>query len=310
MKPLVSVIIPSYNHSQYIESAINSVLTQDYDNFELIVVDDGSKDQSHKVLSNFPPNPRMTVVLNDTNQGQSAVINQALMLSRGEFVCFLPSDDWYYPKKLSLQVEKFLACDKNVGVVYGKGLRYFSESNLTLPVNLPMYRGLVLEHLIKEPNFIYPITPMFRKECFEFARPDETYKAEGEAIYLKLAIMYEFEYVDEVVGVMRDHSDNTGKKSAMMYVDNVRYWTDFFSRKDLPESIKKLKNIPISRLHRLKGLEDVMIEKKFSIGRTALIKAVILNPSYIFDYRVFIGILLSFFPHLIADRLINLKNLS
>ena len=307
MKPLVTVIIPSFNHAQYVEKAIESVLSQDYENFELIVIDDGSKDNSHAVLSSILPNSRLHIVLNTLNKGQSAVLNEALLLAHGEFICLLPSDDWYTPRKLSLQVEKFLESDKNVGVIYGKGLRYFSDTHQTLPVNLPLYRGWVLEYLVKGSNFIVPITPMFRKECFEFARPDESYKAEGEAIYLKLAIKYKFDYVDQVLGVMRDHVYNTGKKSAMMYEDNFRYWTDFFSRKDLPESIKKLKNIPISRLHRLKGLEYVMIEKKFSMGRTALIKSICLRPLYIFDYRVVMGIIFSIIPEFIAIRVLDLK---
>lgn len=307
MKPFVSVIIPSFNHAQFVENAINSVLAQDYENFELIVIDDGSSDDSAAVLSGIAPDSRLRIIINDVNKGQSAVVNQAMTIAGGEYISYLPSDDWYFPNKLSLQVEKFMSCERDVGVVYGRGLRYFTDTDLTLSVELPMYRGWVLEHLIKEPCFIYPITPMFRRECFDFARPDETYKAEGEAIYMKLAIKYKFDYVDEVVGVMRDHSYNTGKNSVMMYNDNIRYWDEFFLRNDLPASIRKIKNIPISRLHRLKGLEYVMTEKRFSMGRTALLHSIYLTPSYFFDYKILFGIILSLLPHGIADRIIDLK---
>lgn len=305
MKPLVTVIIPSFNHADYVEAAIESVLAQEYENFELIVVDDGSSDGSKAVLSAVPPDPRMTVILNDTNSGQSAVVNQALTLARGEFICLLPSDDWYYPNKLSLQVEKFSQCGPDVGVVYARGLRYFSDTDMTRPVNSPMRKGWVLEYLIREPNFVYPITPMFRRACFEFARPDESYMAEGEAIYLRMALKYKFEYVDEIVGVMRDHSYNTGKMTARMYADNIRYWTEFFRRKDLPESIRVLRKIPIARVHRLKGLESLMLEKNFSAGRSALLQSILMMPTYIFDVRVIAGFLLSLLPHAFADPLIN-----
>lgn len=307
MMPLVTVIIPSFNHAQYIENAISSVLSQDYKNLELIVVDDGSTDETHAILSRVSVNDQLTIILNNVNQGQSAVLNQALQIAKGEYICLLPSDDWFLPCKISLQIEKFLQCDSEVGLIYGRGLRYFVDTKKTIPVDMPMYRGWVLEKLIKEPNFIYPITPMFKRECFEFARPDETYKAEGEAIYLKLAIKYKFDYVDEVVGVMRDHSYNTGKNISMMYSDNIRYWNEFFDRKDLTESVRKLRNIPLSRIHRLKGLESIMIEKDFSVGRSALLKSIGLMPSLVFDYRVIFGIVLSFLPHWLSDPLTSIK---
>jgi glycosyltransferase involved in cell wall biosynthesis len=310
MSKLVSVIIPSYNHGQYIENAIDSVLAQDYENFELIIIDDGSTDNSHDVLSKIKKDSRINVILNSENRGQSAVINQALKFARGDFICLLPSDDWYLPKKLTLQVEKFYTCDKDVGVVYGGGLRYFSDTGLMLPVNLPVYKGAILEDLIRQPNFIYPVTPMFRRECFEFAKPDETYKAEGEAIYLKLAIKYKFEYIDDILGVMRDHSYNTGKITKMMYDDNIRYWTDFFSRDDLPKPILELKNIPLARMHRLKGLESIILEKQFASGQAALIKAIALKPSYISDYRVLIGLTLSIIPGFVANAIIDRKKSS
>lgn len=307
MNPLVSVIIPSFNHVQYIENAINSVLSQDYDNFELIVVDDGSKDNSHALLSSLNSDPRMRIILNDINKGQSAVLNQALKLAQGEFVCLLPSDDWYLPNKLTLQVEKFLDSDNDVGVIYARGLLYFSESNETRPVNLPMHRGCVLEKLIKEPNFVYPVTPMFRRTCFDFFPPDETYKAEGEAIYLKIALKYKFDYIEDIVAVMRDHIYNTGKITEMMYLDNIRYWSEFFIRNDIPEYIIKLKNIPIARIHRLKGLEFIMLERNFSAGRTALYKSIVLKPFNLFDWRVLAGLVISYLPHVIANFAINQK---
>lgn len=307
MKPLVSVIIPSFNHAVYIEDAIKSVLSQDYENIELIVVDDGSIDNTHNILSNLPLNDRLIIILNKKNKGQSAVLNQALKVSKGEYICLLPSDDWFLPGKISCQVEIFNRCDSETGLVYGKGLNYFSDSKNTIPDESPMHRGWVLEKLIKQPNFVFPASPMFKRECFEFARPDETYKAEGEAIYLKLAIKYKFEYVNEFVAVMRDHKFNTGKKSNMMYVDNLRYWNEFFMRPDLQQSIRKLKSIPISRLHRLKGLELVMLNHDFSGGRTALLNSIWANFYYLFDFKVLVGILISFLPKSIFKRLISMR---
>ncbi len=74
--PPVTVIIPSYNHARYISTAIDSVLTQTYNNIDLIVVDDGSTDESHAVLREYDQTPNMTTIINTENRGQSAAINQ------------------------------------------------------------------------------------------------------------------------------------------------------------------------------------------------------------------------------------------
>ena len=306
MNPLVSVIIPAFNHAQYISRAIESVLDQDYDNFELIVVDDGSTDQTREILRQLPSNPRMVILINDVNRGQSAVVNQALRIAEGQFICVLPSDDWYLPNKLSIQVARFAELGDDVGVVYGKGYRYYEDTFEMLSVNLPMYSGWVLEKFVREPNFVYPVTPMFRRGCFEYARPDESYRAEGEAIYVKFATKYKFDYVDEFVGVMRDHSYNTGKMTEMMYRDNIRYWSEFFDRDSLPEGIKKLRAVPISRLHRLKGLEAIMLDLRLSDGRAALVSAIKNNYSLVFDAKVIAGLVISLFPLGISSRLISL----
>lgn len=310
MNPLVTVIIPSFNHCEYVENAINSVLNQDYDNIELIVIDDGSTDDSHKLLSSMSTNDKLKIILNVENRGQSAVFNQAMEIAAGEYICLLPSDDWYLPQKISKQIEKFKSASADVGVVYGRGYYYYSKLDKMLPANLPLHRGSVLKQLIIAPNFIFPVTPMFKRECFEFARPDETYKAEGEAIYLKLAIKYEFDYVDEFVAVMRDHDRNTGKKVEMMYADNLRYWNEFFCRQDLPRAIRKFRKFPVSRLHRLKGLEAIMIDRRFAEGRVAIMKAFAVRPSLIFDFRTLAGFIISSLPRFMSMRIVDWKKKS
>ena len=191
-EPLVSVLIPSFNHARYIENAIRSVLSQSYANLELIVNDDGSTDGSHDVLRPFGKERRVKVLLNTENRGQSAVLNEAISLAQGDFISLLPSDDWYLPGKTRLQVEKFRDVSSAVGVVYGSGLRYFEGTGETLPVTIQKYRGRILQQMITEPFCVYPASPMFRRECFDRMRFDESYAAEGEALYIKLAIYYLF----------------------------------------------------------------------------------------------------------------------
>lgn len=296
MSSLVSVVIPSYNHAQYISTAIESVLAQTHGRWELIVVDDGSRDDTERALTPYMQNDRIRIILNKENRGQSFVVNQALAIANGEFVCFLPSDDWYLPEKLELQVAKFHECDQSVGVVYGRGARFYESTGETIEVDLRMRRGWVLRDLIVGGNFVYPITPMFRKSCFDAVRFDESYRAEGEAIYLKIARKFQFDYVDAVVGVMRDHDYNTGKNIEMMYDDNLRYWTEFFAQSGLPSDVRNLESFCISRLQRLKGLELISLRHEFAGGRDMLVRAIATRPRTALDIRVVGGIAISLMP--------------
>ena len=304
--PLVTVIIPSFNHARYIAEAIDSVTGQSYAPIELIVVDDGSTDDSHVVLRGYQGRPEITVILNRRNRGQGAVLNQALALARGALICFLPSDDWYLPDKVALQVRRFQDCPDQVGVVYGMGLRHFEdtgESVLWQP--LAPRRGWVAEALLAEGNFVYPVTPMFRRECFERVPFDEDFRAEGEAIYVKIALHYRFDYVDEVVAVMRGHGYNIGSNHKLMYFENIRYWEKFFARPGLPGNIARLRARVLSRTGVIKGLDIIVGERDFALGRRCLWRAVSERPQAILKRSVLMGLALTLLPPGLANFLLD-----
>lgn len=97
-----SVIVCNFNYGQFLQAAIESCLSQSYaaDRFEIIVVDDGSSDNSLDVLERYATNPRIRAVV-QSNQGQSAAFCRGIEIARGNFVCFLDSDDLFHPEKLS-----------------------------------------------------------------------------------------------------------------------------------------------------------------------------------------------------------------
>jgi len=99
--PLVSVIIPTYNRAWILKEAVDSVLTQEFGNFELIVVDDGSTDATAELLAAYGDRVR---VLRQTNRGVSAARNAGLAAARGKLIAFLDSDDIWLPRKLPAQV--------------------------------------------------------------------------------------------------------------------------------------------------------------------------------------------------------------
>jgi glycosyltransferase involved in cell wall biosynthesis len=102
--PLVSVIIPAFNRGWCLREAVDSVLAQEFTDFELIVVDDGSTDGTAELLEAYRPKVRL---LRQANRGVSAARNRGIAAARGELIAFLDSDDLWLPKKLSTQVEFF-----------------------------------------------------------------------------------------------------------------------------------------------------------------------------------------------------------
>lgn len=127
-RPLVSVIVPCYNYGAYVGDALRSILQQDYEAIELIVVDDGSTDDSalriEQALQSWReyPNMRRVEFVRQQNQGVSAALNKGLELACGEFVSTFDADDVMIPGRLALQVDHLLA-HPEVGCLGGRALR-------------------------------------------------------------------------------------------------------------------------------------------------------------------------------------------
>jgi glycosyltransferase involved in cell wall biosynthesis len=112
MQPLVSAIINNYNYGQFISEAIDSVLKQTYSNIELIIVDDGSTDNSRDIIENYAkefPNKITTVF--KRNGGQASAFNCGFEISKGEIICFLDSDDFWFPDKIEKIVNEHQIAD-------------------------------------------------------------------------------------------------------------------------------------------------------------------------------------------------------
>ncbi len=303
---LVTVIIPSYNHAQYIQNAIESVKKQTYKKWELIIIDDGSKDNTHEVLMNMPKDDRIKIVLNTDNKRQSARINQALSMASGEYISLLPSDDWYLENKLEKQIQLFKELSEDYGVVYSGGFRYYEDLDkmIDIKANLTMRRGHVLDKLLLEPSFIYPNSPLIKKACFDTFPFDESYTAEGEAIYTKFAMKYKFDFVDEPLVVMRDHAYNIGANTEIMLNENTRYLEELFNHRDFPSNLQQYKSRLFGELYRMKGLEFIKLHKELKKGRNSLLMSLKYNLKYLFDIKVIAGLTLSVLPKTIVDKII------
>src|SRR5690606_1176147 len=162
-QPLVSVITPTYNRADFIGEAVESVLAQTYPNFELVIIDDGSTDNTRDILEPYLKDSRIRL-FHQQNQGQSVARNRGLEEATGEFICFLDSDNAWFPEKLEKSLKAF---DHNPesDVVYGDFV-VIDEQGRELGENrMTRHSGRITPQLIHD-NFVSMNTTMARKQCF------------------------------------------------------------------------------------------------------------------------------------------------
>ena len=212
--PLVTVIIPCYNRDQYIKQAVDSVLSQDYSNVRLIVVDDGSTDDSRKILEEYGDKLCLLTHPGGANKGQSASINLGLEQSTGEYIAILDSDDWWAEYKLRLQVT-FLESHTDVGLVYGNGYQTTASGE-------PKWRIYQADHaedsdparVLADCYFLVPNNSLVRRSVFdEVGGFDESLRAaQDHDIAIRIAEVTKIAYIPEVVFYYRRHADSISNK--------------------------------------------------------------------------------------------------
>lgn len=198
-KPTVSVIIPTYNRANLLKRAIESVISQRFEDFELIVVDDASPDNTPEIVESIN-DTRIRYIRLKKNSGGPVARNTGIKKARGKFIALLDDDDEWLPNRLEVQVRKFENLDREFGVVYG-GFYYVSQRDgKILGKRLPRHRGDVYEHFLRE-NFIGSPTLLIRRECFKRAGlfdPNLSSSQDWD-MWLRIARHYRFDYVDEIV---------------------------------------------------------------------------------------------------------------
>jgi glycosyltransferase involved in cell wall biosynthesis len=132
MDPRLSVILPSHNRENLVSRAVDSVLTQSFSDFELILVDDCSTDNTRRVLDQYRDTPRVRLIFSDTNLGASGARNLGLSKARGSLIAFQDSDDYWMPDKLRLQVQA-LDASPECGICYCGSLYYSAQNSYYIP---------------------------------------------------------------------------------------------------------------------------------------------------------------------------------
>jgi len=207
--PAVSVIIPTYNRAHLLGRSIHSVLGQTYKDFELIVVDDGSTDNTEEVMSNFSDD-RIRYIRRMKNEGASVARNTGIEIARGEYIAFQDSDDEWLPEKLEKQVTILEKAPPEVGVVYTGLHRLKNNRKVFNPSsNITPKEGDVSVSLLKG-NFVSPQTMLIKRECLEKAGifDERFHRMQGWDFNLRVSRYYHFRCIDEPLVISYFQTDS------------------------------------------------------------------------------------------------------
>ncbi|MCS5712447.1 glycosyltransferase [Candidatus Berkiella aquae] len=248
-KPRVSIIIATYNRKTFLQQAIASVFKQTYQDFELIIVDDGSTDDTASMVAEFN-DPRLHYIYQG-NHGRSYARNIALNLVKGEYIAFLDSDDLYLPHKLQLQVA-YLDKHLKTGMIYTSA-QCIDEHNHLLS---HIYQATTSGHIYKKIAFFVPVTitlptVMLRKEILLKVNgfDEKMVRFEDTDFWRRISKITRIDAIDNLTCQLRTHSDNhLLSQNPQQIVHSVHYYT----RKILKEDKKYLSTFELYR--RLGGL--------------------------------------------------------
>lgn len=171
--PSVSIVMPAYNAQRYIKIAINSVLEQTFKDWELLVVDDSSTDDTGKYVLEYADD-RIRYLKNPGNLGVVQTRNRAIDAARGKYIAFLDSDDIWLPHKLDAQVRML---ESGVAISYGSYVRIAEDGRALGTVLVP--QSLRYNDMLKS-NFIGHLTGIYRKDCL----PDLRFEPGGHEDYV------------------------------------------------------------------------------------------------------------------------------
>ncbi|MFH2146033.1 MAG: glycosyltransferase [Candidatus Omnitrophota bacterium] len=187
--PKVSVILPTYNRARLLSRALESVLNQTYRDFELILIDDASTDETRQVIDRYH-DKRIVYVYLESRRGAACARNTGLKLARGVYIAFQDSDDEWFKEKLALQVPVLDGSPAEVGMVYSDYCR--QEDGRTKQVILPK-EASAIRNLLFHGNFI-PIQCLVKKECFERIGffDEELGRYQDWDLWLRISSVYQF----------------------------------------------------------------------------------------------------------------------
>ncbi len=279
-KPLVTIITPTYNGRKYIIEVIESVLSQDYPNFEYIVLDDGSSDNTEELIKKYSDRIRY---FKHSNMGESRTVNKGFDLANGDYIGVVNSDDPILPGAISRIVSEFKE-NPEVIVVY-PDFRIIDQDGETVrdhETHDYSYFDMVANH-----HCIAGPCAFFKRGLIDRigGRNHEFKYVSDFEFWLKAGLIGPFKRIPEIIATYRIHSTSAteSKKGKDMANEHIRLMDEYFKRKDIPKEIMRIKNRAYSSAYYTGGF---YCGENSKLKRRYYCKALLKDPfPYLFTYR-------------------------
>lgn len=292
--PKISIVIPTFNRAHLIKKAIESVLSQTFEDFEIIIVDDGSTDNTSEIINNLQ-DERINYIKLEKNSGSCAARNKGIKISKGEWIAFLDSDDFWLPTKLEKQVNFIPKLSNDYAVIHC-GIQLIDESTNKL-LGERIIKDNTESDIINNPEELVPstCTMLIRKTALsEVGYFDERLPAHQETeLGLRLSLKYKFKLVDEfLVKAVMNHEQITSNSNNRIKAKEI-----------IIEKHQKVlgKNLLYHFAIIIAG--NAIINKNYSKAKKYFLKAFQFIPYNIKPLVIFL--LLSIYPNLIRKFFYN-----
>lgn len=239
--PFFSVMMPVYNHAAYVGAAIESVLAQTFRDWELVVVDDGSTDESGAIVDGYAAKDPRIVAIHQTNGGEGAARNRALAAARAPWITFLDSDDLWYPETLRHYAD-FIAAHPEATFLYGTRHRLNDDGSVEKPPGEFQDRVTGAAELFGRMH-LSCLCVCFRKELADRAGGYDVRLRTGTDydLYLRLSRHTRFWPIGHATGLRRRHGSNISQCSGRTRMTEAgllqRFVDEFGGREVLPPAL-------------------------------------------------------------------------
>lgn len=289
-QPLVSVVIATYNMGQYINQAVDSILQQTWNNLEIIVVDDGSTDDTNQIMTRYQDNAKVVYIKNK-NQGQPKAKNCGINNSKGEFIAFCDADDLWEVNKLQVQMPLFE--NPKVGVVYSEvsNIDEYNKRYLKKP-NEKRHTGIVTNQLLIE-NFVPFGTSIIRRACIENNGIfDEEFRMGIDwDLWLRYSLDWEFAYTPERTYIYRVWSGQMSTNYRGRYDYATRILNKFISNNSQRLN-KKYVRKAWADMYVREGVIYAKNEKQFFMPLRKILHSIALDPLKVYSWKSLVKLFL------------------
>ena len=271
--PLVTIAIPCYNHEVFVQDSIRSVINQTYKNIELIIIDDGSTDQSVNKIKEMliECEQRFTrfEFRDRPNKGLCNTLNEALEWAQGDYFCVIASDDQMLPEKTSLQISSFKS--DTVGV-FG-GVNIINNKNQILSSRVREYSETGFEDILLNKHDLPASSQMFKTDILrQVGGYNPNVKVEDWDLLLRMSkLNKKMVYIPQLLINYRKHDSNISSDNTFMYTEMIKILDQYVDEPKYAQALyivkKRLLVNPMKKISKLKAFFlkiKILLEYKFN----------------------------------------------